>query len=147
MAAALLTSVMLYLARLLGGTTTAVAVFAIWPAISTALLLTSRRARIAVCLGFVSYAVLILHVGYALAGVWPLPLLVPNVIPAFVLLVVPHAKTSTERAARVLPASAAGDLATTWLGAPREARIVLGIVTYAVLAALILRRDTERTHV
>jgi hypothetical protein len=95
-------------------------------------------------LAIVAYAAALARWGAFLAPVWPWPLLTPNAAPAFALWLCRRPRTWAERAAYVLPASALTDVATTWSGAPGDARAIIGIVTWATFGGMIAACLTDR---
>lgn len=90
------------------------------------------------------YAFALARWGAILAPWWPWPILAPNALPALALWLCRRPRTWAERAAYVLPASALADVATTWSGAPGDARAIIGIVTWATFGGMIAACLTDR---
>jgi hypothetical protein len=135
----------LYAARALEHPRLDVAIFAAWPGVAVWLLAKSwghtRRASVAIV--FAIYGAALAFYGARLAWAWPWPIMIPNIAPLTIAAAWwRRPSTWAERAALVLPASCAGDLVTTWAGAPSGARVVLGAVTWAAFAECV-RREAQ----
>lgn len=84
---------------------------------------------------FALYAAALAYGGHYLRAAWPWPLLAPNALPLLCALAAwRRPRTWAERAALVLPASCAGDLVSTWAGAPEVARVTCAVATWAAFA-------------